>query len=58
MKIQFNDGMTLNTSGPLRVVRKRDGFYVLGEGTALPVDSRQDGKEFIAELKNKGVKND
>ena len=49
--LRFNDGMTLDTSGKLRVVRKRDGYYVLGEGMSLPVDSRQEGLEIINEMK-------
>ena len=48
--LRFNDGMTLNTGGQLRVVRKRDGYYVLGEGMSLPVDSRQEGLELIREM--------
>ena len=48
--LRFNDGMTLNTSGPLRVVRKRDGYYVLGKGKSIPVDSREEGREVIKEM--------
>ena len=49
--INFNDGMTFDTSGPLRVVKKRDGYYVLGEGMLMPVDSREDGEAEIAEMR-------
>ena len=45
--LRFSDGMTLDTSGPLRVVRKRDGYYVLGQGMSIPVDSYEEGKEII-----------
>ena len=50
-RLRFNDGMTLNTSGQLRIVRKRDGYYVLGKGMSIPVDSVEEGKEIIAEMK-------
>lgn len=45
--IKFNDGVSINTSGPLRVTRRFDGYYVVGKGTCIPVDSYQEGEEFI-----------
>jgi len=50
-KIKFSDGMEFDTSGPYRVVRKSDGYYVVGEGMLCAVDSREDGEAQIAELK-------
>ena len=49
--LRFNDGMTINTAGELRVIRKSDGYYVVGEGTCTPVDSRQDGQDYIKFIK-------
>tara|TARA_Y100000593_G_C4321212_1_gene343908 strand:+ start:4914 stop:5126 length:213 start_codon:yes stop_codon:yes gene_type:complete len=48
--LRFNDGMTINTSGTYRVIRKSDGYYVVGNGMCCPVDSREEGKELIKEF--------
>jgi hypothetical protein len=45
--MKFNDGMTFDTSGALRVVHKRDGYYVMGNGMLIPVDSAEEGLEEI-----------
>lgn len=45
--LRFSDGMSINTGGTLRVIRKSDGYYVVGENMCCPVDSREDGKELI-----------
>lgn len=45
--IKFSDGMSFNTDGPLRAVRKSDGWYVVGEGMLMPMDSPEEAKEFI-----------
>ena len=47
--LRFSDGMTLDTSGPLRVVLKKDGHYVLGQGMSIPVDSHEEGLKIIKE---------
>ena len=49
-KLRFNDGMVIDTDGPLRVTRKRDGYYVIGKGMCCPVESHEDGIEFIKKL--------
>jgi len=43
--------MNFDTTGPLRITRRRDGYYVIGEGMLIPVDSREEGKETILEMK-------
>jgi len=48
--LKFSDGMTINMEGQLRIIRKSDGLYVVGDGMCLPVESRQEGRETIAEL--------
>ena len=50
MSLTFSDGMTFNTSGPYRVVRRSDGWYVVGHGLLMPVQDRDDGYHVIAEL--------
>ena len=48
--LRFNDGVTISTDGSLRVIRKSDGYYVVGNGMCLPVDSRAEGQEYIREI--------
>ena len=48
--LKFSDGVTIKTDGPLRITRKRDGYYVVGQGMCLPVNSREDGVDLIKEL--------
>ena len=47
----FSDGMTFDTSGPLRLTKRRDGWYVIGRGMLLPVDSAEEGRAIIAQMK-------
>jgi len=49
--MRFSDGIKFNTSGPLRLTRRRDGWYVVGEGMLLPVDSPKEGREIIKQMK-------
>ena len=49
--LRFNDGMEFDTSGELRITRRRDGLYVIGEGMLIPVETREKARELIAELK-------
>lgn len=52
--LQFSDGLNIDTSGALRAVRLRDGWYVVGEGYLIPVHNKAEGKEIIRELKGPG----
>jgi hypothetical protein len=36
--------------GRLRVMQEPDGFYVVGEGLVLPVDSYEEGLKLIKEI--------
>jgi len=49
--IRFSDGVDIDTSGKLRILRLEDGYYVVGEGYCIPVDSRAEGEQTIAEMK-------
>ena len=51
MKLRFTDGMEFGTSGELRVIRRKDGWYVVGRGMLLAVDGREDGERLIEELR-------
>lgn len=45
--LKFSDGEEFNTSGPLRVEKRSDGWYVLGKGLLIPVESFGHGIAFI-----------
>lgn len=54
--MRFSDGMTFDTEGKLRVTRRSDGYYVVGNGMLIPVDSREEGIEFIRRLEKRQEK--
>jgi hypothetical protein len=54
MSLQFSDGMLIKTDGPLRVIQKRDGFYVVGNGVCIPVNDFAEGEKIIVNLKKRG----
>jgi len=49
--MRFSDGISFDTSGPLRLTRRKDGWYVVGNGMLCPVDSPGEGEKFMARLK-------
>ena len=49
--LKFSDGVNINTDGPLRILRLKDGLYVVGEGMCCPVETIEEGKELIKEMK-------
>jgi len=48
--LRFNDGMNFDTSGALRIEHRSDGYYVLGEGMMVAVDTYEDGTREIERL--------
>lgn len=50
-KLTFSDGVSIDTSGELRLLRLSDGWYVVGEGVLYPVDNPQEGNEIIEDMK-------
>lgn len=52
MTLRFNDGMEFDTSGALRLEKRSDGWYVIGEGFLMAVDSPGEGLEIIDSLNN------
>lgn len=52
IKLIFSDGITIDRSGTLRIIKKVDGYYVIGRGLSCPVDSIKDGHEVIAMLES------
>lgn len=52
MKLRFSDGVEIETSGPLRVLHRADGYYVVGEGFLCPCDDRAAAERLLLELAN------
>jgi hypothetical protein len=50
--IKFTDGETFDTSGNLRTELRSDGWYVLGKGFLIAVDTEEKGNEMILILKD------
>lgn len=57
-RLRFSDGMAFDVSGDLRVVQRRDGWYVVGRGMLIPVADREEGDRVVAEMNNRGGNND
>jgi len=49
-KLSFTDGMVIHVEGEYRLV-KFDGHYVVGHGNLFPVDSAEEGKRLVKNLK-------
>ena len=47
-KLRFSDGITIDRSGTMRVIKKSDGYYIIGQGMCCPVDSIEEGQRIIA----------
>lgn len=48
--LHFSDGVSLDTSGPLRAVCLDDGWYVLGDGMSIPCNSKEDAEQTIQSI--------
>jgi hypothetical protein len=51
----FSDGYNIDTAGALRPLHMFDGWYVVGQGMSIPVDSIKEALQVIAEM-TKGKK--
>lgn len=49
--LRFSDGVEFNTDGPLRADKRKDGWYVVGNGMLIPVDSYEEAIDMIAQMK-------
>ena len=56
--LRFNDGVNLDTSGPLRAVCLADGWYVLGNGWSIPCDSEEEARQVLHDMREKASKPD
>ena len=53
MTIKFSDGMEFDTRGKLRAERRSDGWYVVGKGLLIPVDSEEDANDLIKKMEDR-----
>ena len=44
-----DDSPTISTSGPVRVLRRVDGYYVVGRGLCVKMNDYSEAIEFIGE---------
>jgi hypothetical protein len=49
--VRFVDGPEFDVDGPLRVERRKDVLYVVGEGVLMPTASLKEAEELIAHLR-------
>lgn len=49
--LRFSDGISIDTRGPLRPLKLHDGWYVVGDGSLLPVESLEEALQVISQLK-------
>lgn len=54
--LKFNDGVNIDTSGELRPLELKDGWYVVGKGMLIPVKDEEEAKQTIKDLKEKEKK--
>lgn len=48
-ELRFSDGVTIQTDGPLRTHRDKDGWYVTGQGMLIPMDSQEAAQKWVEE---------
>lgn len=51
--LRFTDGVKFDTSGRIRPERRRDGWYVVGGGTLIPVADRAEAFRLAKEMREK-----
>ena len=55
MKIELIEGVEIDISGPLRKLRLKDGWYVVGKGSLDTVDSEEEADLLIQHLTTQEV---
>lgn len=46
--LRFSDNININTDGPLRKLHLSDGWYVVGQGMLIPMNSEQEAIDYLA----------
>ena len=50
--LKFTDGEVFDTSGELRKEERYDGWYILGLGMLIPMDSEEECDKYLNKRKN------
>ena len=45
--LTFTDGEKFDTSGPLRKEKRKDGWYIIGEGKLIPVKDEVEADGYL-----------
>jgi len=48
--LNFIDGVSIDTSGDLRTLRLKDGWYVVGNGMSVPCNDKDEAEETLKSL--------
>jgi hypothetical protein len=51
LRLDFNDGVSIDTAGPYRIIREKDGLYVTGHGFLCAVDTKEGGQRLINSMR-------
>lgn len=49
--LRFSDGVDIDTSGEPRVLKLNDGYYAVGKGILIPVDSYESAEFMVQRMK-------
>jgi len=55
--LRFSDGEEFDTSKPIHVEHRLDGWYIVGGGILQAVNSEKEGKEFIRKMEECNAEN-
>ena len=50
--LKFSDGIEFELSGPLRIEERKDGFYLVGQGTLCAIKNEAEGLMLIENRRN------
>lgn len=56
MTIKFNDGEEFNVNCPLHAEHRKDGWYIVGSGLLIPVNSEEDADNKINDMRREFYK--
>lgn len=50
--LRFSDGIDIDTSGPMRTLKLKDGWYAVGEGLLVPCKDQEEAQKTVDSEKN------
>lgn len=57
MTLRFSDGVEIDTSGELRLLKLPDGWYVVGQHMLLACSDKRDAEETLKEMQAEAREN-